>query len=231
MARPRRICDEDILAAARAVFLEHGLQASTAQIAERAGISEGSLFRRFPNKDAILLASMRLGEAPPWVSLATTLVGQETVRANIERLATEILAFFRQSVPCMHLMLASHLSPISFMRGMTDPPPVRGIKALAAYFQGEHDLGRIRHCDPEIAARMLTASLHQYVVFELAGVNERMPMPATTLIRAVSDMLVHALGAVDPPDPLSAAAETSSGGAAVTPPPVLSRLAPPDSNE
>lgn len=203
MARPRRICDEDILAAARAVFLEHGLQASTAQIAERAGISEGSLFRRFPNKDAILLASMRLSDTPTWVALAPTLVGQHTIRANIETLATAILTFFRQSVPCIHLMLASHLSPISFMRGMTDPPPVRGIKSLAAYFQAEQDLGRIRQCDPEIAARMLTASLHQYVVFELAGVNDRMPMPATTLIRSVSDMLVLALGALDPPDPLA----------------------------
>lgn len=45
-----------ILAAAAEVFAEHGYSAGTTnRIAERAGMSVGSLYQYFPNKDAILL--------------------------------------------------------------------------------------------------------------------------------------------------------------------------------
>jgi AcrR family transcriptional regulator len=53
---------ERIVAAAKAVFAERGLDASTAEIAQRAGVGEATLFRRFPHKedliDAILEATM-----------------------------------------------------------------------------------------------------------------------------------------------------------------------------
>lgn len=46
---------ERILEAARAVFLEVGIEAATTiQIAERAGTSVGSLYQFFPNKEAIV---------------------------------------------------------------------------------------------------------------------------------------------------------------------------------
>jgi AcrR family transcriptional regulator len=45
-----------ILAAASAVFAERGLDASTAEIARRAGVGEATLFRRFPSKDDLIVA-------------------------------------------------------------------------------------------------------------------------------------------------------------------------------
>lgn len=47
-----------ILAAAHAVFAERGLEASTAEIARRAGVGEATLFRRFPTKDELTVAIM-----------------------------------------------------------------------------------------------------------------------------------------------------------------------------
>jgi AcrR family transcriptional regulator len=68
-----------IVAAAADVFAERGLEASTAEIADRAGVGEATLFRRFPTKDdliaAIVAAKMEEGlasgeacleEADPW---------------------------------------------------------------------------------------------------------------------------------------------------------------------
>jgi AcrR family transcriptional regulator len=53
---------ERIIAAAAEVFAEQGLDASTAEVAQRAGVGEATLFRRFPHKqdlvDAILEAKM-----------------------------------------------------------------------------------------------------------------------------------------------------------------------------
>ena len=51
MPRPRTITDEQIVEAARAAFLEQGFSATTAEIARRAGISEGTLFKRFATKE------------------------------------------------------------------------------------------------------------------------------------------------------------------------------------
>src|SRR3954471_12325462 len=47
---------ERIIAAAVEVFAERGLEASTADIARRAGVGEATLFRRFPSKDDLIIA-------------------------------------------------------------------------------------------------------------------------------------------------------------------------------
>src|SRR5580765_4069967 len=57
-ARPlRRDARENldrILVAARAAFAELGLDAGVEEIAGRAGVGMGTLYRRFPNKDALI---------------------------------------------------------------------------------------------------------------------------------------------------------------------------------
>lgn len=65
LSRPRRgrppvISDEALLGAARAVFLARGIRATTAEVAERAGVSEGTLFHRYKTKDALFGAAMRV---------------------------------------------------------------------------------------------------------------------------------------------------------------------------
>jgi AcrR family transcriptional regulator len=45
---------ERILEAARIAFAEHGLDASVEEIAERAGVGMGTLYRRFPSKTALV---------------------------------------------------------------------------------------------------------------------------------------------------------------------------------
>lgn len=50
---------ERLIAAAAEVFAERGLDASTFEIAARAGVSEATLFRRFPQKDDLKIAILR----------------------------------------------------------------------------------------------------------------------------------------------------------------------------
>jgi AcrR family transcriptional regulator len=45
---------ERILTAARDLFVEHGLGVGVDEIARRAGVGMGTLYRRFPNKDALV---------------------------------------------------------------------------------------------------------------------------------------------------------------------------------
>src|ERR1700712_1330894 len=46
-----------LIEAAREVFAEHGLDASTNQIARRAGVGVATLFRRFPTRDDLITAT------------------------------------------------------------------------------------------------------------------------------------------------------------------------------
>ncbi len=48
-----------ILAAATEVFEEHGTSASTEEVARRAGVAIGTVFRHFPTKDDLLAAIMK----------------------------------------------------------------------------------------------------------------------------------------------------------------------------
>jgi AcrR family transcriptional regulator len=68
--RPRRADAERnrarILAAASALFAERGLDASMPELAERAGVGVGTLYRAFPDKDHLLGAVM--GERLRWLA-------------------------------------------------------------------------------------------------------------------------------------------------------------------
>jgi AcrR family transcriptional regulator len=48
-----------LLAEARAAFLEHGTETSLEQIASRAGVGIGTLYRHFPTREALLEALLR----------------------------------------------------------------------------------------------------------------------------------------------------------------------------
>src|SRR6185436_12009941 len=97
MPRPPKIKDEEILAAAREVFLEKGIRATTAEVARRAGIAEGSVFNRFPTKLALFQAAMRpTMEEPPWARLLVDRVGQGDLFENLVEIGGQVLDFLRQ---------------------------------------------------------------------------------------------------------------------------------------
>lgn len=90
-----------IVAAATEVFAERGLKASTAEIAERAGVGEATLFRRFATKDeliaaivaakmdeAIEIAAECAAEPDPWRGIERFLVTM-TERAVSDRGVSE----------------------------------------------------------------------------------------------------------------------------------------------
>ena len=55
----RRVAEQNrqrLLDAAAAVFAEHGLEAGVEEIARTAGVGMGTLYRRFPTKDALISA-------------------------------------------------------------------------------------------------------------------------------------------------------------------------------
>ena len=160
---------ERILVAAREVMLGKGLiRATTKEIARAAGLSEGTLYNHFANKEELFLCT--LNELPSgFVSLVRGVqerAGTETVRSVLEQIARSALDFYGEAIPMGASffadpeLLARHRELLQ-QRGAG---PQRANEAVAAYLRAEQKLGRVRvEADPEAVAYMLLGALYQYV--------------------------------------------------------------------
>lgn len=187
--RPPTISNDAILKAAREVFLERGVAATTVEIAQRAGCSEGSLFNRFGSKAELFRAAMSFeDEDAPWLRVLSQRVGVGAVPETLELMALGMIDFFMKVMP-LSMMLFSNPKHPGEDKG-PNSPPVRGLKKVTAYFEAEMRLGRIRRRDPEIVARMFTGALIQYVTFELMYQSgDELPLAASSYARGVVELL------------------------------------------
>ena len=192
MARPVSIKDETIIAAARAVFLERGIQATTAEVAQRAGVSEGSVFKRFKSKFDLFRAARRdrLIE-PSWPRELLATVGKGDVQQNLNVAGLQVVAFFRELMPLM-MMSWSNPAPNGLPHQISgpNPPPVRVLKSVIGYFDAEMRAGRIRVQDPEIVARAFVGSINNFVFFDLLhAANGELPLAAETYVRGLVSLI------------------------------------------
>jgi AcrR family transcriptional regulator len=204
MARPVTIKDETIIAAAREVFLERGIGATTAEVAGRAGVSEGSVFKRFKSKGELFRAAMgdRLVE-PPFLRNLGARVGKGDVRENLFILGMEIIAFFRELIPLM-MMAWSNQAPngLPSLIAGPNPPPVRVVKVLTGYLEAEMRAGRLRRHDPEVVARSFLGSLHHFAFFELLHrVTGELPLGDETYVRGLIALLFEGIEPQRSPQP------------------------------
>lgn len=98
-----------ILEAAAQLFQRSGYAGTTTnKVAERAGVSIGSLYQYFPNKDALLvaLAERHLGEASQQLAAVFTRLEQEhpDLRTTLALLIEAAVALHRHN-PAMHRLL------------------------------------------------------------------------------------------------------------------------------
>ncbi|MEZ4454221.1 MAG: TetR/AcrR family transcriptional regulator [Nannocystaceae bacterium] len=193
MPRPISIKDETIIDAARAVFLERGFAATTAEVAERAGVSEGTLFNRFRSKAELFQAAMRPQfEAMHWATDLAERVGRGDLREQLVEIAGSVVEFMRKLMPLIMMSWSNTGSnglPATLCE--PNPPPLRELKQLAAYFEAEIRLGRVRRVDPEILARMFIGSVQQYVFFEVVlKSRDELPLPLPIYLRGIVAVLL-----------------------------------------
>ena len=191
MARKAVIRDDEILLAAREVFLESGPTATTAEVARRAGVSEGTLFKRYVTKKELIIAAMKMREEASWQQRLPARVGVGELDLQLADLMAELIAFFRMMAPRLALMSSCHIRIEEFFGAHREPPPVTGIRSLARYLAAEQQLGRLGPCDVEIVARVLLGASIQYAMHESHGVNAWLPMPQETFIRGTVALVLQ----------------------------------------
>ncbi len=197
MARPITITDEQILEAARAVFLKDGINASTIEIAQRAGVAEGTLFRRFTTKEGLFRAALKPPAVPSWVRELDNLSGQGDMRDNLMRLVREIIHFAQERIPFVMLRWShkpSSSDPASPEEG--ESPVVRDSRRLARFLQQEVDRGRLGSCQVEMVARLLLGPCLNLV---LDSVVNKQPLTTEEIDRFTTDLVETLWQGIAPP--------------------------------
>ena len=151
MARTATITSDQILEAARAVFLEQGINATTVDVANRAGISSASIFKHFPTKDALFLAAMSETSTRIWNAELEAAVGHGDTKADLLLIAKRIAMYTADLLPRM-MMLRSSGQQHSFPAA---PRVEDDFVALITYLGREMALGRIARGDPTVPALAL----------------------------------------------------------------------------
>ena len=176
MARPTVIRNGDLLIAARSVFLERGILATSAEVALRAGVSEGTLFKRFKTKSELFRAAMGIDieSVPDAIAELPSKVGMGTVRENMVDGGLAFVGFFERVMPFMMMVWSNPLynrrrghDPIPDGFDVPDPLPIRAQRLVATYLEGEILRERIRAIDPKVIARAYLGAMSSYVFTEI----------------------------------------------------------------
>lgn len=136
-----------IVEAVRPLLIEHGERVTTRQIAEAAGIAEGTIFRVFADKDELLAAALDAAVDPAVLEAALAAIDAD---APFEQRIIEATAAVQRRVADVWL-LVSNLPPRFHDRL---PGPFGPADSLTSLFVGEEDRLSV---EPAAAARMLRA--------------------------------------------------------------------------
>lgn len=195
--RPQQISDELLLDAAAAVFLREGVGATTAEIARRAGVSEGLLFYRYKSKDDLIAAVIEreLQPAPRMAELIRD-PAERPAPESLEELIHLVLGTLRRALPYVEIARASPNS-VAIMRSASRSgvTPERLVELVAKYFEAEVGLGRFRALPPSIAGRMVVGVCVERALSESSPVGGRPLDRDEAFLRGVVDVLLHGAAA------------------------------------
>jgi AcrR family transcriptional regulator len=159
--RPIEIPEDKLLDAARELLLKKGLRATTAEIAARAGVSEGLVFYRYRSKEALLVAVLRREQAlPARLGELIAAAGTGSLADSIEELGGIVMASVRATIPFVDLARSSpdfpRLHKVLVAEGVT---PELLQATIAQYFEAEVVAGRLRRVEPALLSRMLFGAI------------------------------------------------------------------------
>src|SRR5579875_3123469 len=176
LSRPRRADArrnyDKVIAAARAAFTEHGAETSLEGIARRAGVGIGTLYRHFPNRQALLEAvyveevermsatASELGSLEPWEALSTWLEGFVDYMVTKQALATELLDNVDPGAPLFMSCRASlYAAAGPLLERAQEAGVVRRDVELTDVIHLVGGIAKMQNSGPEQVARVLAIAL------------------------------------------------------------------------
>jgi AcrR family transcriptional regulator len=195
MARPVTIQDEALLEAARALFLERGIRATSAAIAARARVSPGILFKRFKTKQALFRAAMdspAARETHPPIDLAAR-IGKGQVDRNLADVGDWLFERSLEFIPTLMMVWSDRGPQTGQTPSAAAGNPARAsqrVRMIADYLRGEARLDRVRSGDFELMAQTLIGAIwHQAFLTVTSRREMRAPQTRRALVRGIVQTL------------------------------------------
>lgn len=160
MARPRTISDEQILQTTRECFFEHGPSVATEVIAERLNVSPQALYKRFNNKQELMLAALAPSGRAPWIPLVEAGPNDQPFAEQLAEILHELAEFFVDISRRMSVLKWSGMDPRHLMARYDEAPPLTDIRVLAGWLERAAGRGLIREIDFRAAAMLMLTSMH-----------------------------------------------------------------------
>jgi len=200
MVRPRQFTDRELLDAARDVFLEHGPGVSTTLIAEAAGVSQATLFKRFGTKKALMVRALLPNQEGPHFQVLLAPPDHRPIPEQLEEKGLHILAFFNHMQPCIAMLRADVAEMLQKLHadGQT-PPPVRGLRAMQHFFDQLIADGRMKPVPTEALALTWLGALRNRSFFRHLLPSLELEGDDATYVRAFTQMLWHGLAPAEVP--------------------------------
>jgi AcrR family transcriptional regulator len=191
--RPLVISTERLLAVARDVFLELGIRATTAEVATRAGIAEGTIFHRFKSKEDLFRAAMNV-DPDAGLALVEALAaraGSGDLRQTLVVFAQHLMELGRVALPVWMMAWSNPETQLSEERNLERTKRYeRLLDALSAFFDAEMQAGRMRQVDSAVLSRLFIGSLHHFCMVELFMSPSRSSMTSQQFAQHAVDLLL-----------------------------------------
>ena len=201
--RPPSIDQEKLLGIARDLFLEKGIRATTQEVADRAGVSEGAIFHRFKTKEALFKEAMGfdIGSIPRRMTEAILQAEEFEIREALIHVAMTMLDIGREAVPMMMMSWSNPDCNGQFPAEAHRTAFETMLKRFAQYFEVQMAEGKMRKMDGEIVTRVFMGALHHYhmVKMMLGPANDRL-LPEGMFVRGLVDLILGGGAPVPPAD-------------------------------
>ncbi len=160
---------------------KHGIDVSTRQIAEAAGVAEGTIFRVFPDKDSLIQAAVDAAFDPaPVVAALERIDPSEPLTERLTAIAHIVQAWLTTIIHLMMVLRASR--PLGDKPHLPQPRPSEVIGAMITRLI-EPDRHRLR-VPPAEAARLLRLLLFSG---SHPGIAEGKPLTPKEIVGVILD--------------------------------------------
>jgi hypothetical protein len=155
--RHREVSDEQIVKAARRVFLEHGTQVPVAWVAKELGVSAATLFVRMGTKKRLILAALWPPDPIVLKKLEEGSNGAMPIDAELTDIVSQLASYADEEIPATFTLYSAGFRAKPG-EDFTDTAPLRIRRALSKWLRDAVRLGRI-DCDPPVAAELILGTL------------------------------------------------------------------------